>query len=118
MFDIKAKAQDLDSNVQARNMQDLIGGTKNIYYTLNVINARARQLNDEIKSELYKKLEEFATVSETIEEVMENKEQIEISKFYEKLPNPCVIATNEFIHHELAYRHREDIIDSETEEQF
>ena len=92
MSDIKSKVQNIDPNVQARNLETLTDETNNIYKTINVIATRARHLNDEIKSELYNKLEEFAAVTDTIEEVMENKEQIEISKFYERLPNPAVIA--------------------------
>ncbi len=117
MSDIKSKVQNINPNVQARNMEELTGETTNIYHTLNVISARARHLNDEIKSELYGKLEEFASVTDAIEEVMENKEQIEISKFYERLPNPAVIATEEFLRGELDYRTRDEIDpDSEIED--
>ena len=109
MSDIKSKVQNIDPNVQARDMRAMTEKTENIYETLSVISARARNLNVEIKSELYGKLEEFASVSDAIEEVMENKEQIEISKFYERLPNPVVIATEEFLREELEYRRREEI---------
>jgi DNA-directed RNA polymerase subunit K/omega len=79
----------------------------NIYETLVVISKRANQLGVELKHELHEKLEEFAVSSETIEEVTENKEQIEISKFYERLPNPAVIATEEFLKNELHHRYVE-----------
>jgi len=108
MSDIKSKVQNLDANVQARDMGALTADTNNIYESLNVISTRARHLNDEIKSELYAKLEEFASVTDAIEEVMENKEQIEISKFYERLPNPAVIATKEFLSDDLEYRSRNE----------
>lgn len=108
MSDIKSKVQDVDPNVQARDLQALTADTTNVYRSLSVIATRARHLNDEIKSELYSKLDEFATNSETIEEVMENKEQIEISKFYERLPNPAVIATEEFLRGDLSFRSREE----------
>ena len=114
MSDIKSKVQNIDPNIQARNMTAMTAKTQNIYETLNVISTRARHLNVEIKSELYGKLEEFASVTDAIEEVMENKEQIEISKFYERLPNPVVIATEEYLRDELEHRTRADI-ESEKE---
>lgn len=115
MSDIKSKVQNIDPNVQARNMHEMTEATSNVYMSLNVISTRARFLNDEIKSELYGKLEEFASVTDAIEEVMENKEQIEISKFYERLPNPSVIATEEFLRGELTYKRREVVEDDESE---
>lgn len=115
MSDIKSKVQDVDPNVQARNMQAMTEETSNVYRSLSVIATRARHLNDEIKSELYSKLDEFATSSETIEEVMENKEQIEISKFYERLPNPAVIATEEFLRGDLSFRNREHQQDDDSD---
>jgi len=63
-------------------------------------------LSKDIKHELHKKLEEFAVTPDAIEEIHENKEQIEISKFYERLPNPTVIATGEFLRGELEFRYR------------
>ncbi len=117
MSDIKSKVQNVDPNVQARDMSAMTSQTDNVYKSLNVIASRARNLNDQIKSELYAKLEEFASVTDAIEEVMENKEQIEISKFYERLPNPSVIATEEFLHEELEFRNRDETeSDSENEE--
>lgn len=108
MSDIKTKVQGLDANVQARDMQDLAARTGNVYESLNVIAKRSRQLSIELKKELHQKLEEFASTSDTIEEISENKEQIEISKFYERLPNPAIIATNEFLNNELYYRYNEE----------
>lgn len=107
MSDIKTRVQGLDPNVEARDMQDLAQRTGNVYETLNVISKRARQLSIELKKELHQKLEEFASTSDTIEEISENKEQIEISKFYERLPNPAIIATTEFLNEELYYRYNE-----------
>lgn len=115
MTDIKTKAQSIEPNLTARDIQKIAGSTGNIYASLNIIAARARQLSNDIKMELHKKLEEFAVVTETIEEVHENKEQIEISKFYERLPNPTVIATMEYINGELDYRFRTE--DKEEKEQ-
>ncbi len=107
MSDIKNKVQGLDPNVRARDIQQLVGNTNNVYEALNIVTKRARQLAVDLKYELHNKLEEFAVSSDTIEEVSENKEQIEISKFYERLPNPVIIATEEYLNDELYYRYNE-----------
>jgi DNA-directed RNA polymerase subunit K/omega len=106
MTDIKNKVQNIDPKARVRDIEDFIKDTDNIYEALSIISSRARQLNIDIKQELHGKLEEFAVTSETIEEIQENKEQIEISKFYEKLPNPTLIATEEFLENKLEYRNR------------
>ncbi len=97
MSDIKNKVQGLDPNVRARDVREMAATTGNIYEALAIITKRAKQLNVELKHELHNKLEEFAVSSETIEEINENKEQIEISKFYERLPNPVIIAAEEYM---------------------
>lgn len=107
MSDIKNKVQGLDPNVRARDVHAMANKTANIYETLNIISKRARQLAVDLKHELNTKLEEFAVSSDTIEEITENKEQIEISKFYERLPNPVIIATEEFLNDELYYRYND-----------
>ena len=107
MSDIKNKVQGLDPNVRARDVHGLASKTENIYETLNIISKRARQLAVDLKHELNTKLEEFAVSSDTIEEITENKEQIEISKFYERLPNPVIIATEEYLNGELYYRYND-----------
>ena len=104
MIDIKAKAQGLDPNLTARDVASIASQTGNIYKSLAIISVRARQLSNDMKEELHQKLEEFATVSDTIEEVHENKEQIEISKFYERLPTPTLIALHEFENKELEHK--------------
>ena len=103
MADIKTRVQGLDPNVQARDVDSLAKGTGNIYEALTVISKRARALSVDLKHELHQKLDEFAVQTDTIEEINENKEQIEISKFYEKLPNPVIIATDEYINGELHF---------------
>lgn len=108
MSDIKSKVQSIDPNIQARDVRGLAGTTGNIYEALNVIASRARNLSQDIKHELHSKLEEFAVTTDSIEEVHENKEQIEISKFYERLPNPVVIATSEYLDDQLEFRYREE----------
>ncbi len=103
MDDIKSRAQEINPNAEARRMEDFISVTGNVYETLTIIGKRANQLNLELREELLSKLEEFAAVTDSIEEIEENKEQVEISKFYEKLPNPALIATDEFLNSDLSY---------------
>ncbi len=111
MADIKTQVQGIDPNLRAQNLQDMSSRTTNIYESISVMEMRARELNTAIKHELHGKLEEFAVTTDTIEEIQENKEQIEISKFYEKLPNPAVIATNEFIEGRLKSNYKDEEFD-------
>jgi len=101
-------------NDKARDIHQLIEETGNIYEALAIMSSRAKQLAVDIKAELHGKLEEFAVNSETIEEIQENKEQIEISKFYEKLPNAAVISMNEFLDNGLEYRYRDQNEDKDA----
>ena len=103
MSDIKTKMQGVEANISPQDIKDFVKDTGNIYESLVVISKRASQLSVELKKELNDKLNEFAITSDTIEEITENKEQIEISKFYERLPNPAKIATLEFLNGELHY---------------
>jgi len=107
MADIKTKAQGLDPNLRARDIKALATVTGNIYESLSIITKRSKQLAIDLKHELHNKLEEFAVTSDTIEEITENKEQIEISKFYERLPNPTVIATEDFVAGEIHYHYND-----------
>lgn len=77
--------------------------TGNIYEAITIIAQRATQINSEIKKELVNKLDEFATHSESLDEVFENKEQIEVSKFYERLPKPQAIAVEEWLNDKIAF---------------
>ncbi|MFN4079888.1 MAG: DNA-directed RNA polymerase subunit omega [Saprospiraceae bacterium] len=105
MSDIKVKAQQLDPNVQPRDVSELVKDTGNIYESIAIIAKRARQISSDLKLEIQRKLEEFAEITDVIEEVQENKEQIEISKFYEKLPNPAIIAAAEFLEGDIQWRY-------------
>ncbi len=78
--------------------------TGNIYETVAIISKRANQISSEIKTDLEKKLQEFASMNDNLEEISENREQIEISRFYEKLPKATLIATQEYLDDKLAYR--------------
>ena len=79
--------------------------TDNIYEAISIIAKRSDQVNTDLKKELIDKLEEFATHNDSLEEVFENKEQIEVSKFYERLPKPHAIATEEWLTEKIYYRH-------------
>lgn len=81
--------------------------TDNIYEAISIAAKRAIQINSEIKKELLEKLEEFATYSDSLEEVFENKEQIEVSKFYEKLPKPHALAVEEWLNDKIYHRNTE-----------
>ncbi len=78
--------------------------TQNIYEAINIIAKRATQINSDLRKELVDKLEEFATYNDSLEEVFENKEQIEVSKFYEKLPKPTAIAVEEWLNDRIYHR--------------
>src|SRR5574344_1852745 len=80
-----------------RDLNKLTEDTGNIYETVKIISKRSNQISVEMKSELDKKLQEFASYTDNLEEVFENREQIEISRFYEKLPKPTLIAIQEYI---------------------
>ncbi|MDD3078875.1 MAG: DNA-directed RNA polymerase subunit omega [Paludibacter sp.] len=88
----------------SRDMNTLSEDVGNVYETVMIIAKRANQVSAEVKAELDKKLQEFASMNENIEEVFENREQIEISRYYEKLPKPVLIATQEFIEGKVYYR--------------
>ena len=82
--------------------------TDNIYESISIIAKRAEQINTEIKKELIDKLEEFATYNDSLEEIFENKEQIEVSKFYEKLPKPHALAVHEWLTDKIYFRNTEE----------
>lgn len=92
------------SSTISRDMNSLSANVGNVYETVKIIAKRSNQISVEIKSELDKKLQEFASFNENIEEVFENREQIEISRYYEKLPKPTLIATQEFQEDKVYYR--------------
>lgn len=87
-----------------RDLMELCEGTGNIYETVVIIGKRANQISVEIKNDLSKKLQEFASYNDSMDEVSENREQIEISRYYEKLPKPTLIATQEYIEGKVYFR--------------
>ena len=98
------KKSNAPTNTVTRDMQDFRDKTGNVYESIAIMGKRANQIAVEIKDELKKKLDEFSSSSDNLEEVFENREQIEISRFYERLPKPALIATQEFLEDKVYYR--------------
>lgn len=97
--------KNIPNNTITRKLVDLDHETGNIYETVNILARRANQISTELKTELNRKLADFSSPTDTsMEETFENREQIEISRYYERLPKPTIIATEEFLDHELQYR--------------
>lgn len=96
------------NNIETRDVNELKGKTGNTYESIAVIAKRANQINISLKEELHNKLEEFASHTDSLEEIHENKEQIEISRAYERMPNPSLLATQEFMEDKVYYRKNED----------
>ena len=86
------------------NKEAIEAPTENIYEAISIIAKRANQINSDLKKELVDKLDEFATYNDSLEEVFENKEQIEVSKFYERLPKPHAIAVDEWLNGKIYHR--------------
>lgn len=87
-----------------RNVHELDQATGNIYESLVIISKRANQISNNMKEELHGKLAEFASSNDNLEEIFENREQIEISKHYERLPKPSLIAIDEFLNDKIYYK--------------
>jgi DNA-directed RNA polymerase subunit K/omega len=102
-MDLKSTKAAVTSKTYDRN--ELDASTGNIYESISIMARRAMQINEDIKTELFEKLEEFATPTESLEEIFENKEQIEVSKFYEKLPKPHAIAIEQWLQEKIYFRH-------------
>src|ERR671928_561672 len=98
----------ITNNVETRNLDDIKNKTGNLYESIAIVGKRANQINVSLKEELHNKLEEFASHTDSLEEVHENKEQIEISRAYERMPNPAILATQEFFDEKIYYRKNEE----------
>ena len=105
---MEIKKSNIPNNTITRKLTDLDAPTGNIYESVVVISKRANQISSEIKQELNRKLADFSSVNDSLEETFENREQIEISKYYERLPKPVLIATQEFEDGDIYYK---DIFD-------
>ena len=97
--------KNVPTNTVTRKLVDLDTPTGNIYESINIIARRAHQISSELKSELNRKLADFSSPTDAMEETFDNREQIEISSYYERLPKPALIATEEFLDDEVYYRH-------------
>ncbi len=102
-----------NASLITRNMAEIAAPSGNAYKSLVVISRRARQISSKIKEELSHKLLEFASNVDNLEEVFENREQIEISRFYERMPKPTILATEEFLEDKV--RFRDPVIDTDAE---
>ena len=96
------------NNIETKDVNELKNKTGNLYESIAIIAKRANQINISVKEELHNKLEEFASHTDSLEEIHENKEQIEISRAYERMPNPALLATQEFIDGKVYHRTNED----------
>lgn len=90
--------------METKNLSEMQKKTGNLYESIVVIAKRANQISSQLKEELHSKLEEFATTTDNLEEIHENREQIEISKYYEKMPDATLIATQEFMEGKVYFR--------------
>lgn len=106
----KKLTSSLNPLIETRDVVDLKSKTGNLYESISVISKRANQISINIKEELHRKLEDFANHTDSLEEIHENKEQIEISRFYERMANPALQAMNEFVNDKIYFRKK-----SETE---
>lgn len=98
----------VSNNTETRNLAELARPTGNIYESVVIMAKRANQISATVKQELSQKLEEFSNYADTLEETFENREQIEISKHYERLPKPTLVAIDEFQHDEIYHRKVEE----------
>lgn len=105
-MDIKNSQAPINTITYDRDLID--APTGNIYEAISIISKRANQINGDIKKELLEKLDEFATYNDSLEEIFENKEQIEVSKFYERLPKPHALAVQEWLEDKIYYRNTKE----------
>lgn len=106
----------MNSSLITRNNNEISAPTENVYESVAVIAKRARQISARQKEELNAKLAEFASTVDNLEEIFENREQIEISKFYERMPKPTTVATEEFLNGELSFRVADMDLENESAE--
>ena len=104
----RQQTANLSNVIETKNLVDIKNRTGNLYESISIVAKRANQINIGIKEELHNKLEEFASHTDSLEEIHENKEQIEISKAYERMPNPAILALAEFMDDKIYFRRNED----------
>jgi len=103
----RIKLSQLTNTIETQNMKDIGARTGNVYESLAIISKRANQIHADLKQELHAKLEDFASHNDSLEEIHENREQIEISRFYERLPHPSIIAMREFQESGIEHRYND-----------
>ncbi len=101
---MEVKKSNIPNNTISRKLTDLDAPTGNIYESVVIISKRANQISGDMKQELNRKLADFSSVNDSLEETFENREQIEISKYYERLPKPAILATEEFLDGKVYFR--------------
>ena len=100
--------KNIPNNTITRKLVDLDRETGNVYKSINIIARRANQISTELKTELNRKLADFSSPTDTMAATFENREQLEISRHYERLPQRVISATEEFLDHELVYKEGKD----------
>ncbi|MBP3440868.1 MAG: DNA-directed RNA polymerase subunit omega [Tidjanibacter sp.] len=98
--------KNVPNNTVTRKLTDIDGPTGNVYESVTIIAKRANQIATELKQELNRKLADFSSSTDALEETFENREQIEISKYYERIPKPTLIATEEFLEGEVVFKEK------------
>src|SRR6056300_1250226 len=104
----KYRSSNAPSSTSTYNRDSIESPTENIYEALSIISKRSNQINLDIRKELHEKLDEFATHNDSLEEIFENKEQIEVSRFYERLPKPHAMAIEEWLNDKIYHRRTDE----------
>ena len=105
---MEIKKSNIPNNTVTRKLVDIDRQTGNIYESVVIISRRANQISSAIKQELTRKLADFSSTTDSLEETFENREQIEISRYYERMPKPSLIATEEFLDGKIYFRKADD----------
>lgn len=101
---MEVKKKPIPNNTVTRKLTDIDSKTGNIYESVAIISKRANQISTDMKQELTRKLADFSSTTDSLEETFENREQIEISRYYERLPKPSIVATEEFLDNKVYFR--------------
>ena len=107
---MEIKKSKIDTTAVTRNLNDLDAQTGNIYESIVVLSKRADQISIELRDELHEKIKEFASVNDTLEEIFENREQIEVTRSYENMPKSTLISINEFTKNKVYYKNPNKVI--------
>ena len=104
----RLQGANINASIEPKKLSDMKDKTGNLYESIAIISKRANQINIAVKEELHNKLEEFASHTDSLEEIHENKEQIEISRAYERMPNAAILATAEFLEDKIYFRKNDE----------